>query len=384
MSKYKKFLVVGAGFFGAVVAERVAEDLGLPVTVIDRRPHIGGNCWSSVDGETGVEYHMYGSHIFHTSDEAVWKYISRFTKFNAYRHHVWTQYKGHVYAMPINLHTINSYYAKNFSPEEARAFIRREAEAEGIAAPANLEEKAVSLIGRPLYEAFFRGYTLKQWEKDPTDLDASIITRLPVRYNYNNRYFADTYEGIPLDGYGEIFRRMLDHPLISVRLETDFAHVRETLSEDTLVCYTGAIDQFFEYRLGRLEWRTVDFTEERPPCADFQGTSVMNYADAEVPWTRIHEFKHYHPERPCTGRTLIFKEFSRFAGLDDAPYYPVATPRNAALLKEYRRLASALPGVVFGGRLGAYRYLDMDDTIAEALVCYAATLRPRLTERGQA
>ncbi len=375
---YTHLLVVGAGFFGAVIAERVAAELDLPVTVIDRRPHIGGNCWSAVDEETGVECHMYGSHIFHTSDGEVWKYLRRFTEFNAYRHHVWTQHAGHVYAMPINLHTINSYYRRNFSPEEARAFIREEAAAEGIVTPSNLEEKAVSLIGRPLYTAFIRGYTIKQWEKDPTELDPAIITRLPVRYNYDNRYFSDALEGIPLDGYGAVFRRMLDHPRISVRLETDFADLRETLSEDTLVCYTGAIDQFFDYSLGRLEWRTVDFAVERPPCADFQGTSVMNYADAEIPWTRIHEFRHYHPERPCTGRTVIFREFSRFAGPEDAPYYPVATPRNAALLEEYRRLAAALPDVVFGGRLGTYRYLDMDDTIAEALACYASVIRPRL------
>lgn len=375
---YKQVLIVGAGLFGSVIAERVAHELAIPVVVIDRRQHIGGNCWSAVDSETGVECHTYGSHIFHTSDAQVWEYIRRFTEFNTYQHHVWTQYDGRVYSMPINLHTINSYYQSNFSPEQARTFILQEAAVEGILTPANLEEKAVSLIGRPLYEAFFRGYTLKQWEKDPVELDPSIITRLPVRYSYNNRYFADTHEGIPLGGYGAVFRRMLDHPLITVHLNTDFAQIRETITDETLICYTGAIDQFFDYQLGRLEWRTVDFTAERPLCADYQGTSVMNYADVAVPWTRIHEFKHYHPERPCTGRTLIFKEFSRFAKAEDEPYYPVSTSHNTALLQKYGTLASTLPNVVFGGRLGAYKYFDMDDTIAEALDCYTSAISSKL------
>jgi len=359
----RPILIVGAGMFGSVMAERIANGLHLPVTVIDKRNHIGGNCWSELDPETGVECHKYGSHIFHTSDRDVWEYISRFTEWNNYQHHVWTTCKGKVYSLPINLQTINSYYGLNLTPAEARAFIQQEAAKEGIREPRNLEEKAVSLIGRPLYEAFIRGYTLKQWEKDPTELDASIITRLPVRYNYNNRYFADTWEGIPLDGYGKLFERMLASPLIDVRLNTDWFAIRESISPDTLVIYTGPIDQFFDYRLGRLEWRTVDFETERPHCADYQGTSVMNAADPETPFTRTHEFKHFHPERPDTGRTIIYREYSRFAGPDDAPYYPVDTERNRKLYAAYQELAAKEENVIFGGRLGKYQYIDMDDTI---------------------
>lgn len=376
-----KIVIVGAGFFGAVLAERIAVDAGLPVTVIDRRNHIGGNCWSEVDPETGVEYHAYGSHIFHTSNEDVWKYITAFTRFNEYRHTVWTTYQGRVYAMPINLGTINAFYGRSFSPDEARAFILAEAGAGNITDPANLEEKAVSLIGRPLYEAFIRGYTIKQWEKDPGELAADIITRLPVRYTYNNRYFADTYEGIPLNGYGAVFKKLLSHRLITVRTGTDFSSLRPYPDANTLICWTGAIDEYFGCTLGKLEWRTVDFAAERPACPDFQGTAVMNYADEHIPYTRIHEFKHYHPERPDTGSTLIFKEYSRFAGAGDEPYYPVDTANNRELFARYRDLARReAPGVVFGGRLGHYRYYDMDDAIEAALRCYTEEVLPKIKQ----
>ncbi|MBE6369303.1 MAG: UDP-galactopyranose mutase [Lentisphaerae bacterium] len=367
----KKLLVVGCGFYGAVVAERVASQLDLPVTIIDRRNHIGGNSWSEVDPKTGVEYHKYGSHIFHTSNEKVWEYIGNFTGFNEYRHTVLTTYKNEVYTMPINLGSINQYFRKAMSPEDARKFIANEIAKENITDPANLEEKAISLIGRGLYEAFFRGYTIKQWEKDPTELSPDIITRLPVRYNYNHRYFADKFEGIPLDGYGKLFERLVDHKNITVKLNTDFADIKGEVNADTLVLYTGAIDEFFDYSLGALEWRTVDFTAERFDYPDYQGTTVMNYAEETVPFTRIHEFKHYHPERQDTGKTLIFKEFSRFAKAGDEPYYPVFTERNKQLYDQYIAMAAEkAPNVVFGGRLGLYKYLDMDDTVEAALEAF--------------
>ena len=367
----KKLLVVGCGFYGAVVAERVASQLDLPVTIIDRRNHIGGNSWSEVDPETGVEYHKYGSHIFHTSNEKVWAYIGNFTGFNEYRHTVLTTYKNEVYTMPINLGSINQYFRKAMSPEDARKFIANEIAKENITDPANLEEKAISLIGRGLYEAFFRGYTIKQWEKDPTELSPDIITRLPVRYNYNHRYFVDKFEGIPLDGYGKLFERLVDHKNITVKLNTDFADIKGEVNADTLVLYTGAIDEFFDYSLGALEWRTVDFTAERFDYPDYQGTTVMNYAEETVPFTRIHEFKHYHPERQDTGKTLIFKEFSRFAKAGDEPYYPVFTERNKQLYDQYIAMAAEkAPNVVFGGRLGLYKYLDMDDTVEAALEAF--------------
>lgn len=384
INKKSDVLVVGAGLFGAVLAERVANDAGFPVTIVDRRGHIGGNCWSEVDSATGVEYHTYGSHIFHTSSEEVWNYVSGFTSFNNYVHTVWSSFNSRMYSMPINLQTINSFYGKNLTPDQAREFIAREIEKESIEYPENLEEKAISLIGRPLYNAFIRGYTVKQWEKDPKELPADIITRLPVRYTYNNRYFADVHEGIPVRGYAEMFKKLLAGPRISVVLNASYANVADSLvSENTLVCYTGAVDEFFGYRLGRLEWRTIDLEPERLPFPDMQGTSVVNYADVAVPFTRIHEFKHFHPEREDTEGTFIFKERSRSAGDNDEPYYPIGTPRNAALYEKYMDIArSEAQDVIFGGRLGHYKYYDMDDTVAAALQCYSEELLPRLTHPG--
>lgn len=375
----RRVYVIGAGFFGAVVAEQAATVLGGPVTVIDRRDHVGGNSFSEVDPETGVEYHKYGSHIFHTSDETVWAYVNRFGKFNDYRHHVYTVYNGEILSMPINLGTINSYYRRNFKPEEAKEFIAAEIAREKIVTPQNLEEKAVSLIGRPLYEALVRGYTVKQWETDPRKLSPEIITRLPVRYNYNNRYFSDRYEGIPLDGYGELISRILAQPGITLRLNTSYRDIETEIGAGDLVVYTGAIDEFFNWKFGALEWRTVDFQIERFDYPDYQGATVMNYADESVPFTRIHEFKHYHPERPDSGKTIIFKEFSRFAAAGDEPYYPVLTEKNRQLYRRYREYAGqTCPQVIFGGRLGLYRYLDMDDTVAAALQCVKENIIPEL------
>lgn len=366
------FLVVGAGLFGSTVAECLAS-AGRNVVVLDKRQHIGGNCYSKVDPASGVECHEYGSHIFHTSNEEVWNYLNRFTTFNEYRHTVWTTYRGRVHSMPINLSTINSYYGVNLRPHEVEAFIRKEVEKEKIRNPSNLEEKAISLIGRPLYEAFIRGYTIKQWERDPRELPSEIITRLPVRHSYNNRYFADKHEGIPVDGYTKVFERMLDHPRIEVRLGEDYFSVRNRF-DAVPTLYTGPIDRFFDYRHGHLDWRTIDFRKEAHDLPDYQGCAVMNYADEDVPYTRIHEFKHYHPERPCTGRTTTFTEFSRIAGRVDDPFYPVNTPRNSLLLKAYQQDAKETTGVIFGGRLGSYKYFDMDDTVAAALACAADIL----------
>lgn len=360
-----EFIVVGAGLFGTTVAERLAV-AGRNVLVVDKRSHIGGNCYSKLDSETGVECHEYGSHIFHTSNEKVWAHLNQFTSFNTYQHTVWTSLNDRVYSMPINLATINAYYGENLRPFEVGAFIEKERAKESIVNPVNLEEKAISLIGRPLYEAFIKGYTLKQWEKDPKELSPDIITRLPVRHNYNNRYFDDKYEGIPLEGYTRLFERMLDHPNIEVRLNTDYFDVRCDLG-DIPMLYTGPIDRFFDYKHGHLDWRTIDFEREIYEVRDYQGCAVMNYAAAEIPFTRIHEFKHYHPERPNTDATVIFKEFSRVARQAEDPYYPVNTPRNSKLLEQYRKEAKLLQNLWFGGRLGSYRYFDMDDTVAAAL-----------------
>ena len=367
----KKIFIIGSGLFGSVIAERITAEYNIEVIVVDRRKHIGGNCYSEIDVETGVEYHKYGSHIFHTSDEKVWNYINRFGKFNKYQHCVYTTFKGKIFPIPINLDTINYYYGKTFSPKEAKEFIAKEIKKENILNPQNLEEKAISLIGRPLYDAFIRGYTIKQWAKDPKNLSSEIIARLPVRYNDDNRYFSDCFEGIPIEGYGKLFKKILASPKIKLFLKTSYKDVKSQISRSDIVLYTGAIDEFFDYKFGALEWRTVDFEVEKLNLPNYQGISVMNYAEEKIPFTRIHEFKHYHPEREDTGKTIIFKEYSRFASVGDEPYYPVFTEKNQKLQRKYIEFAKKeTPNVVFGGRLGLYRYLDMDDTIAEALSCY--------------
>lgn len=373
-----RIYVVGAGFFGAVIAERIADDSGFPVTVIEKRSHIGGASWSEKCSETGIECHIYGSHIFHTSDERVWDYVRRFTEFNEYRHKVWTTYRNRPYVFPINLATINSFYGINIKPSEVNAFIIEKAAREKISEPKNLEEKGIFLIGRSLYEAFIKGYTIKQWGKDPKELSTEIISRLTVRSNFNDRYFSDQYEGIPLDGYGKLFSRILDHKLIEIQLNTDFFTIKDTISSDSLIIYTGAVDRFFDYCHGRLEWRTSTFEVDIHNISDYQGTAVMNYADQEIPYTRIHEFKHYHPEREQTKQTVTYREYSKFCKEGDEPYYPVATTENVNMMKKYSKECEKLDNVIFGGRLGTYKYIDMDDAIAEAIDCYEGKIVPLL------
>ena len=367
-------LVVGSGFFGLTVARRAAEDLGMKVTVIERREHIGGNAWSSIDPETGVEVHRYGTHLFHTSNERVWAYVNRFTSFNSYQHRVYANHCGEVYPLPINLGTINQFFSSALRPDEARALVAEQASELAGRTPANLEEKAISLIGRPLYEAFIKGYTAKQWQTDPKELDPAIISRLPVRLTYDNRYFNDTYEGLPLDGYGAWLERLADHPRIEVRTGVDFFDESQPFSKARSVgqlgvVYTGALDRYFDYEAGRLTWRTLDFESEVVDTPDFQGCSVMNYSDESVPYTRIHEFSHLHPERERPGATnsFIMREYSRFAASDDEPYYPVSSPVDREVLAAYRELAAGEEKVLFGGRLGSYKYLDMHMAIASAL-----------------
>jgi UDP-galactopyranose mutase len=264
------------------------------------------------------------------------------------------------------------------SPDEARALIAEQSAEVPAGQAANLEEQAISLIGRPLYEAFVRGYTCKQWQTDPTELPAEIITRLPVRYTFNNRYFSDTFEGLPVDGYTAWLERMADHPKIEVRLGTDFAEMRSSLLGNVPVVYTGPLDAYFGYAAGDLGWRTLDFDVEVLPTADFQGTPVMNYADEDVPFTRIHEFRHFHPERDWypKDKTVIMREYSRLAGRGDEPYYPINTAADRDRLLTYREMAEREPGVFFGGRLGTYKYLDMHMAIGSALSMYTNRLRP--------
>lgn len=377
MLEEPQLVVVGAGFFGLTIAERAASELGLRVLVVERRNHIGGNAFSELDATTGIEVHTYGSHLFHTNSSDVWQYLQRFSAFSDYRHHVFTNYRGRIYPMPINLGTICAYFEKALTPDEARALITAQAKELNGHEPANLEEKAVSLIGRPLYEAFIQGYTAKQWQCDPRSLPAGIITRLPVRFNFNTRYFSDRYEGLPLDGYFKIFERMTAHPNIRIMTGTDYFTLRKSLPSALPTVYTGPIDRYFDFAEGHLGWRTLDFEREVLPTSDYQGTSVMNYADAGVPFTRIHEFRHLHPERKVSEtHTVIFREYSRFAAKDDEPYYPIDTAADQATYAKYRRLAGREPNVLFGGRLGTYRYLDMHQAIGAALKAFENDLKP--------
>ena len=375
-----RLIVVGAGFFGLTVAERAASD-GVRVVVLDRRPHIGGNAYSYREDRTGIEVHKYGSHLFHTSNAEVWRYANRFTSFNDYRHHVYTTHQGRVFQMPINLNTLCAFYDRVLTPAEATALIRQEVAAESHAHTDSLEGKAVSLIGRPLYDALIRGYTKKQWQTDPRDLPASIITRLPVRYTFDGRYFSDTWEGLPVDGYTAWLSAMADHPLIDVHTGVEFEEVRALLPASVPLVYTGPIDQYFGFREGHLGWRTLDLELEVVDVPDFQGTSVMNYADDTVPYTRIHEFRHLHPERvgPADA-TVIMREFSRFAAPHDEPYYPIDTDEDRGMLARYRAAAKAERGVIFGGRLGSYQYLDMHMAIASALTTYSNRVAPLLEQ----
>jgi UDP-galactopyranose mutase len=373
-------VVVGSGFFGLTVAERAADELGLRVLVLDRRPHIGGNAYSAPDPDTGIEVHVYGSHLFHTSNPRVWEYVNRFTSFTGYQHRVYTNHRGQVFPMPINLGTINQFFDAALSPDEARALVAEQAAEIAGEHVANLEQKAISLIGRPLYEAFIRGYTAKQWQTDPRNLPAEIIARLPVRYTYDNRYFADTWEGLPTDGYTAWIERMADHERIEVRLGTDFFDLKDDMVGRVPVVYTGPVDEYFGYVEGTLGWRTLDFETEVVGTGDYQGTSVMNYADESVPFTRIHEFRHFHPERDYPrDKTVIMREFSRFAEHGDEPYYPINTPEDRKRLLAYRDLAKGETGVLFGGRLGSYKYLDMHMAIGSALSRWENVIEPHFT-----
>jgi UDP-galactopyranose mutase len=374
-------VVVGSGFFGLTIAERCANELGLKVLVLERRHHIGGNAYSEPDPETGIEVHVYGAHLFHTSNEKVWNYVTRFTKFTDYQHRVFAKYQDQVYTFPMNLALINQFFGRSHSPDEARALIAQQASEIDTSDATNLEEKAISLIGRPLYEAFVKGYTAKQWQTDPKELSPDIITRLPVRYNFNNRYFNDKYEGLPVDGYTAWLERMVDHPNIEVRLESDFFSVRDDMLGNVPVVYTGPVDAYFDNAEGKLSWRTVDLVPEVLPVGDFQGTSVMNYNDDSADFTRIHEFRHFHPERDWypKDKTVIVREYSRFAEPGDEPYYPINTAEDRAKLLRYRDLAQKEQDVLFGGRLGTYKYLDMHMAIGSALTMFENKLKPHFS-----
>ncbi len=376
-----RLIVVGSGFFGATIAQRAARELGLPVLVVERRNHVGGNSYSEIDAASGIELHRYGTHVFHTSNERVWRFVNRFANFNNFRIRVFARHGGRTYTLPINLMTINQFFGTDMTPSDAQRFIAAQVASEGIVAPRNLEEAAIARIGRPLYEAFVKGYTAKQWEADPSLLPAEIIQRLPIRFSLNDFYFSDRHEGVPVEGYGTLFARLLADPRIQVITGCDFSELRDAINPGALIVYSGPIDCFFDYRLGVLGWRTLDHEIERLPIEDYQGAAVVNYPDPAIPFTRIHEFKHLHPERRDNKTTVIMREYSRSAGRNDEPYYPIGRREDKLLYERYRALSRSQPNVIFGGRLGSYRYLDMHQAIGSALHCFQIEVAPRLTGR---
>lgn len=355
-------LLVGAGLSGAVIG-RILAEAGHQITIIDGRDHIGGNCHTERDAETGVMVHVYGPHIFHTDDEGVWDYVNSFTTFMPYKNRVKTTSQNQVFSLPINLHTINQYYGKTMRPDEARDFIQNDIADASITDPQTFEEQALRFVGPDLYEAFFKGYTIKQWGVQPSELPASILKRLPVRFNYDDNYFFHRFQGMPENGYTPMIAAILDHPSITVKLETMF----ETAMGDAHdhVFYSGPLDGYFDYQLGRLGYRTLDF-EKFTAKGDYQGCAVMNYGEVEVPFTRITEHKHFSPWEEHED-TVCYREFSRACTPDDIPYYPIRQVKEKALLGDYLKLAEGTTGVTFVGRLGTYRYLDMDVTIREAM-----------------
>ena len=373
-------VVVGSGFYGLTIAQQAADRLGLKVLVLERRNHIGGNAYSEFDVETGIEVHKYGSHLFHTSNERVWQYVNRFTAFNDYKHRVWAKHNGELYPMPINLDTINNFFSTNFSPDQARNFIQGQIDEEAASTVDNLEDRAIALIGEPLYEAFIKGYTENQWQTDPRLLPADVINRLPMRFTTEHRYFSDTYEGLPINGYTSWLENMADHQNIEVSLNQNFFDIKDQLLGQIPIVYTGPIDRYFDYHFGELGWRTLDFESEIVNVGNFQNTSVVNYSDIDVPFTRIHEYRHLHPERNYQNEsTVISREYSRFALSNDEPYYPVNTALDRENLRQYRMLTENEKNVWFGGRLGSYQYLDMHMAIASALTFFENQLESQFS-----
>jgi UDP-galactopyranose mutase len=368
MTKIKTdFLIVGAGLYGSVLAERIANKLNKKVIILEKRNHIGGNCHSEMDKKTGIEFHKYGTHIFHTSSDKVWNYIKKFCNFNSYRHQVLSKYKNKIYQLPINLETINTFYNKNFNPSQAKKFLNREKKNFQKKEYKNFEEKALSQIGDKLYKAFIKDYTRKQWKKDPKNLPSSIFNRIPVRFNYNEDYFNNCkYQGIPDLGYANIFEKILANKKIIVKKNNFFKISSNNYEIKYLIIYTGPLDKLFNYKLGKLEWRSLKFKKKIINNEDYQGTSVLNFPEKKYKYTRIHEPKHLHIERNYKkNKTLIIKEYPDSNA--NEPYYPINSEENRVLHRKYKLLANNLKKFTYGGRLADYAYYDMDMTISAAL-----------------
>ena len=360
-----KFLVVGAGFSGTVLARELVERLDCSVEVWDERGHVAGNCHTERDPRTGVMLHCYGPHIFNTDNERVWHYVQKFGEFGAFVNRVKAHTRRGVFSLPINLLTINQFFGKAFSPSEAREFIAGLGD-KTIGEPRNFEEQALKTLGRELYETFFRDYTIKQWGTDPCELPAAVLKRLPVRFNYDDNYYNKKYQGIPVEGYTALAAAMLGHPRITVRLGRKFEPRGAEAADFAHTFYTGPLDAFFDYRFGRLGYRTVTFERVDTEVPDYQGAAVIHYPDRDVPWTRIREDKHFTPWESHE-RTVAFREYSRETGEADVPYYPKRTGRDLEMCDRYLALAAGQGHVSFLGRLATYRYMDMEAVAADAL-----------------
>ena len=354
------YLIVGAGLFGAVFAQK-AKEAGKSVLVIDKRPHVGGNIYT--ENIEGIQVHKYGAHIFHTNDKSVWEYVNRFAEFNRYTNSPMANYKGELYSLPFNMLTFNKMWGV-ITPDEAKRKIAEQRDAACIKEPKNLEEQAISLVGTDIYEKLIKGYTKKQWGRPCDELPAFIIKRLPVRFTYDNNYFNALYQGIPVDGYTSMVEKMLDG--IEVRLNTDYLANKDELdSLASKIVYTGAIDAYFGYKFGALNYRSIRFETEILDMENYQGNAVINYTDEETPYTRIIEHKHF--VFGTQKKTVISKEYSQEWTPQIEPYYPINDDANTALYEKYKTLAENEKNVIFGGRLGHYRYYDMDAVILAAL-----------------
>ena len=368
------YLVVGSGVFGATIAERLA-NAGKKVLVIDKRDHLAGNIYSYTDEETGIEVHKYGSHIFHTEMEEVWEYITQFIDFNDYVHTVNTRHDGKLYPMPINLDTINLLYGTDMDADEAEKFVRTEAKKDverlGITEPKNFEEKGISLVGEKLYDAFLKNYTEKQWNTSAKNLSADILKRIPVRFSHDNRYFMTAkYQGIPEGGYTKMVKNMLDNENIEVRLGVDFKDMKDDLSENIKIIYCGQVDELLDYELGVLPWRSLRFEEEK--TKDGLGEAVINEADKDVPFTRAHDYKYYQVDQPeviAQEMSIVAREYPADFEKGGEAYYPVDNEESRELYDRYVELCrEKYPNMILGGRLGAYKYWDMDVAIKNALL----------------
>ena len=364
--KLTNYLVVGAGLFGAVFAHEAAQR-GYKVKVIEKRDHVAGNIYTKE--VHGIQVHQFGAHIFHTSKKEIWEYVNQFAEFNRYTNSPVANYNGEIYNLPFNMNTFNKLWGVA-TPKEAMAKIEEQRAVLNGKKPENLEEQAISLIGTDIYEKLIKGYTEKQWGRKATELPAFIIRRLPVRLTYDNNYFNDTYQGIPIGGYTQIVEKMLDHDNITVETGVDFFDQKEEyLKEYDKVVFTGMIDQFFDYKLGELEYRSLRFETEVLDEDNHQGNAVVNYTDAETPYTRVIEHKHFEFGKGEKGKTVITREYPADWKRGDEPYYPVNDSKNNSLYKQYQELASKeTENVIFGGRLGQYRYYNMDQVIGAALI----------------